>query len=321
MVVNPPCRIMFRLPPLRSIQVFDACARHRCFSLAAQELAITQGAVSKQIKLLESFYAEPLFLRQGAQVALTAKGHWLASEVLPIFDKLYALGQFGTSKDKIRIASYPSFSTRYLLYQVDQFNRLYPDIDVEIVLSVSHPELCDEVADLFITVEPGSDGYHSQLLFEEQLIAVASAKILPQQRPLTVAELNRYTLLVASDYMGSDWQRWFAHNGVTPSKYQQTRTFNHVLLTTEAAERNYGIALSCHMSVSQDLLDGRLIDVGLPSCPSGLSYYLCCKSRRRYEPSIKLFADWFSRVVANQLRRHPHNATTPQQRGVELTNL
>lgn len=281
-----------RLPPLRALQIFDATARHLCFSEAGDELSVTQGAVSKQIKLLESFYGEPLFYRKGTEVELTGKGRWLASKLLPIFDLLYGLNHFqAQAYARVRVAASPSFSLRYLTHQVERFNCLYPDIDIEIVLSTHH-ELCDDVADIFITTQADSPACYSELLFSESLVPVASSTILKDRQQVTVSELTGYTLLVNSEHRGSDWEKWFTHNQFKPATYQMMRKFSDTLLSTDAAERGGGIALVCEASLSQEQESGRLRRIGLPSVPSGRDYYVSCKSRRRHEPNIKLFCDW-----------------------------
>ena len=291
---------MHRLPPLRAIQVFDSVARNQSFSIAASQLAITQGAVSKQVKLLEEFYAEKLFIRCGTNIELTKKGTWLAYQLTPIFDQLNGICNFNSiSRGKIRIATYPSLSLGYLTYEIEQFNSAHPNIDVEIILAINHPTMCDEIADLFITTEESIDGYHYQQLFQERLIPVISPKIINDTTIIKIKDLTGYTLLVTNGKENSDWQLWFNHHNLKPAIYQKMNMFSDALLSTRAAELGNGIALSCEVTAHRDIIDGRLCKVGLPSAPTGRRYFLCCKNRRRYEPNIKLLSDWINKKFIN----------------------
>ncbi|MGS0681747.1 LysR substrate-binding domain-containing protein [Shewanella sp. 125m-7] len=287
---------MRKLPPLRALQVFEAAARQSHFSRAATELCITQSAVSHQVKLLEEYYGERLFKREGRQLRLTSKGELLYKELERIFNELSDLSMqiSGDSNDQLRLAVYSSFAIKWLIPRLSGFRRQHPQIKIRLDMIADDPELSDSVADMFITGQSGQLGYHHHLLHKERLIPVISPSLLDPDS-IALDELAKQPLLTVDEGpLGLDWDRWFVANNLTLPPEQQQHIFSHVLMAIEAAIAGQGIALASDFMVQADIEKGLLVELELPDILTGFEFYFSCKQRRLKEPAIAAFATWLN---------------------------
>lgn len=291
---------MRKLPPLRALQVFEAAARQQHFSRAADELCITQSAVSHQIRLLEDHLNEPLFHRRGRQLKLTAKGELLFGELERIFNDLSDLTQqiSGNTNQEVRLAVYSSFAVKWLIPRLNDFRRQYPHVKIRLEMMTEDPKLSDTVADMFITANVEQRGYWQQRLHTERLIAVCSPELVVQQPAINLTNFHQFALLTVDEgILGLDWSRWFHHNHIERHLGQQQHIFSHVLLAIEAAIAGQGIALASDFMVARDIAAGNLLALELPDLLTGFEFTFCCKQRRLKEPSIASFAKWLSTQV------------------------
>jgi DNA-binding transcriptional LysR family regulator len=143
-----------KLPPLKALPVFEAAARLNSFSAAAEELSITQSAVSHQIKQLETYLGERLFWRSGRKVTLTDEGRQyldaIGSALLQIERASEQL--LGHEESRLRLSVFSSFAVRWLAPRLPDLQRLHPQIDLALEMSSENPVLSDRVADCFITI-------------------------------------------------------------------------------------------------------------------------------------------------------------------------
>ena len=287
---------MRKLPPLRALQVFEAAARQSHFSKAADELCITQSAVSHQVRQLEEHFGERLFKREGRQLRLTNKGLHLYESLERIFNELSDLSMqiSGDSNDQLRLAVYSSFAIKWLIPRLSDFRRLHPEIKIRLDMITDDPELSDSVADMFITGQSGQPGYYHQSLHKERLVPVISPGLLSSDDP--IHELDSHPLLTVDEGpLGLDWDRWFIANDKLLPPEQQQHIFSHVLLAIEAAIAGQGIALASDFMVQTDIEKGVLVELALPDILTGFEFYFSCKQRRLKEPAIKAFVAWLSR--------------------------
>ncbi|GIU15386.1 LysR family transcriptional regulator [Shewanella sp. c952] len=287
---------MRKLPPLRALQVFEAAARQSHFSKAANELCITQSAVSHQVRLLEEHFGERLFKREGRQLRLTTKGQHLYESLERIFNDLSDLSKqiSGDSNDQLRLAVYSSFAIKWLIPRLNEFRRQHPEIKVRLDMITDDPELSDNVADMFITGQSGQPGYYHQSLHKERLVPVISPSLLSSDDP--IYELSSHPLLTVDEGpLGLDWDRWFIANDMILPPEQQQHIFSHVLLAIEASIAGQGIALASDFMVQADIEKGVLVELALPDILTGFEFYFSCKLRRLKEPAIKAFADWLTK--------------------------
>ncbi|QFU24768.1 LysR family transcriptional regulator [Shewanella eurypsychrophilus] len=286
---------MRKIPPLRALQVFEAAARQEHFSRAAEELCITQSAVSHQVKVLEEHFSEQLFRREGRQLKLTSKGKLLYQELTQIFDSLSSLNQqvSGGESQELRLAVYSSFAVKWLIPRLSHFRRQYPDIKIRLNMITDDPELSDSVADMFISGQNGHPGFWHKLLHQERLIPVCAPELFDIGETIEVTSLFKQPLLTVDEGpLGLDWPRWSQANQVIFPPSQQEHIFSHVLLAIEAAIAGQGVALASDFMVMNDIADKRLIALNLPDIYTGFEFNFSCKKSRVKEPAIAAFITW-----------------------------
>ncbi|MDX1635583.1 MAG: LysR substrate-binding domain-containing protein [Marinobacter sp.] len=317
-----------KLPPLNALPVFEAVARLNSFSRAADELNVSQSAVSHQIKTLETFLGEKLFLRTGRSLALTEEGRiYLEAVASALLQIERVTGQLlGQAQARLRLSVYSSFAVRWLVPRLPELQRLHPQLELALEMTSESPVLSDRVADCFITIDPRSSAFSYDLLYREQLFPVCSRPYwqglcrelgLPQvlaageQPGLTPAQVARYPLLSTHSIYnrdGGDWDAWFRAVGETLPAGSRVQHFSHMLLALEAARFHQGIALTndymlANRSDSDDF-------VRLPCHPvvTGDSFYFAFKTSRRREPGLRLLRRWLiDEAIATGLRGREPN--------------
>lgn len=285
---------MRKLPPLRALQVFEAAARQQHFSKAADELCITQSAVSHQVRVLEEHFGEQLFNRQGRKLQLTAKGQSLFSELERIFNELsdLSLKISDTPNQQLSLAVYSSFAVKWLIPRLADFRRLHPGVNIRLEMITQDPDLSSNSADMFIAGRINQRGYWQQLLHKERLIPVCSPTFYPQWRDITLQNLAQQALLIVDEGpLGLDWHKWSEQQQQILSNQQQ-HTFSHIVMAIEAAITGQGIALAPDFMVAGDISTGRLVALNLPDAHTGFEFNFFCKQRRLSEPAIAAFSSW-----------------------------
>jgi LysR family glycine cleavage system transcriptional activator len=299
----PPSPQRRRLPPLNAIRAFEAAARHASFKDAADELGVTHGAVSRQIRLLEDWLGPPaLFRRMNRRVVLTHAGTALLAEAAPALDRLAgAVRQHnGRHADgpstTLRVNALATFSLRWLLPRLASFRQAHPDI--EVLLTTSNDPL-DALAEPFdVVIRGGPDTFHdftSRKLFGEHRLPVCSPALL-RRLPLTrIADLERHTLLHVTT-MPRLWQDWLTTAGSPGLMPAATLTLDHFYLAVQAAIDGLGVAMGPSALVADDLTTNRLVapfpQVSLPA----RDYYAYLPRNRGINPATTAFCDWAERT-------------------------
>ncbi len=232
-----------RLPPLNAVKAFEAAARHLSFTRAAEELFVTQAAVSHQIKALEDFLGLKLFRRKNRSLLLTEEGQSYFLDIKDIFtqlsdatDRLLARSAVGS----LTVSMSPSFAIQWLVPRLAKFSEKNPDIDVRIkAVDAEFSALSDDV-DVAIYYGQGNwPGLRADKLRNEVLIPVCSPMLLNGPKPLEKpADLKYHTLL--HDMSRHDWQAWFRQCGVTDVNVNQGPIFSHSSLVLQAAAHGQG---------------------------------------------------------------------------------
>lgn len=199
-----------RLPPLNALRVFDAAARHLSFTKAAEELFVTQAAVSHQIKSLEDFLGLKLFRRRNRSLLLTEEGQSYYLDIKEIFTSLNDATrklQARSAKGALTVSLLPSFAIQWLVPRLSSFNSAYPGIDVRIqAVDRDEEKLADDV-DVAIFMAGQLAGLRVEKLYAEYLLPVCSPLLLTGNHPLkTPADLQHHTLL--HDASRRDWQSY-----------------------------------------------------------------------------------------------------------------
>ena len=250
-----------RIPSNSALQAFEAAARHGSFARAAEELALTEGAVSRQIGRLEAFLGVALFERVGNRVRLAPSGTRYAAQVREILDRLerdslYLMGQpiEGASID---IAAIPTFATRWLIPRLKRFQDEHPNITVHIAERMEPFILAGSGFDAAIHFEhPAWAGMHVHRLLEEVLVPVCSPALLSGANAnISLDELPRLHRRQNPDA----WQLYAQEVGIVLSNSAVGARYDLHSMLIEAALAGLGVALVPRLYIGAELEQGRLV--------------------------------------------------------------
>ncbi|BCL77317.1 DNA-binding transcriptional activator GcvA [Jeongeupia sp. HS-3] len=281
-----------KLPSLPALRAFEAAARHGHFGRAADELFVTHGAVSHQIRALEETLGFALFARDGRGVKLTAEGRRLAAtlnaSLCQIGDTIAAIAQ-EHGRPRVVLTCLPSFAAKWLTTRLGRFIDQHPDIEIWIRSTQVREDLVAEGIDLGLRVGPGGwPGVHCEPLMRDAFVVVASPQ-LPGGLPQQPADLARWPLLRSSI---EPWRHWFAKAGLDWPEPQNGLVFTDSGLLIQAVLDCQGIALAREVLVHDDLAAGRLVQVFPTTLPMPGAYWLITPSPPPYRPAVATFVDW-----------------------------
>lgn len=299
----------YRLPPLHLFHTFEAVARHRSFTLAADELCLTQSAVSRQIKALEDALGLRLFHRLHRAIDVTAEGQRLFDSVTRGLDDvsacLAALGA-NTTAPQITVSASVAFAWFWLMPRLERFGALQPDVDLR-VLATDQPVLpgTGEV-DVAVLFGAGQwEGLQARLLFGERVYPVCSPAYLRAHPALHRPEdLMDQTLLHLEygkpSFGGVDWRTWLVRQGVNGQPVRRGLRFNSYPMVLQAAEAGHGVALGWSYVTDPLLAEGRLVCPVDRTLETRDGYYLCTSNSAGKSQGISAFIDWIGAEAASQ---------------------
>ncbi len=295
---------MAHLPSLSALRAFEAAARHLSFTRAAEELHVTQAAISHQVKALEDELGCTLFLRLSRRVALTEEGRLLAAAATEAFTRiesgLEAVGRAGQS-GVVNVSVSPSFAVKWLVPRLDKFRGEHPDIDVRISANDRMVDPVREKVDLCIRY--GSGRYpklDTTRLLTDLVFPVCSPQLLATGPKLETAEdLAQHVLLqdemMKHDPLRPDWAKWFAAAGVSGVDASRGYSFSHASMMLDAAAAGQGVALGRSTLVADDVSSGRLVRPFDTSFTCGFGYYIAVPKGVPLGPRIQAFREWLLR--------------------------
>ena len=279
---------MKRLPPLPALYTFLITAQCCNFTRAAEQLHITQGAVSRQIAGLEGHLGYELFIRQARGLDLTAEGREWLPRVRQIFGLIdEAVEQIGEKRETLRLKA-PTCVMRWLLPRLLQWQKERPDVPVELTTTVKHGvDFHREQFDAAVMYgAPPEASLVSQRLFEERLTPVCSKPLLEGPVPLhTPKDLEQHMLLHPTRDE-RDWKAWLASADVRLSNVSKGQHFETLDLAMSMASQGTGVAIGDWSLIGDDLSAGRLVMPFDLIVKTGLAYYLV--SPEKPGPSAKL---------------------------------
>ena len=292
-----------RLPPLNSLKAFEAAARHLSFTRAADELFVTQAAVSHQIKALEDFLSMKLFLRKNRSLFLTEEGQGYYLDLKDIFqslqestERLLARG----AKGAITVALPPSFAIQWLVPRISQFSQLNPDIDVRIkAVDFDEGFLTDDV-DVAIYYGKGKwSGLVADKLHTEYLTPVCSPLLFQSGKPLNTLDDLRHHLLL-HDSSRDAWKTWIRHFNVNGVNVNHGAIFSHSMLVLQAAALGQGIALGHSVLARPEIDAGRLVCPFEEKLVTKNAYYFVCHQSQTELGKIAAFRSWLLSQVHDE---------------------
>jgi LysR family transcriptional regulator, glycine cleavage system transcriptional activator len=296
---------MSKLPPMSAIRVFEAAARHQSFTRAAEELGMTQAAVSYQIRMLEDRVGTPLFTRLPRQVVLTAKGRQLAPAVTEAFEALRDAfsGLEETVQSVLSITTLTTFASAWLVPRLGRFQQLHPDIAVQIDVSTQIVDLTQSDFDIAVRSGTGEwPGLEAQFLFPSHFTPVGSPDLLRSADLREPADLLKLPILTPSDPW---WRDWFAAAGL-PDVDLSNRPDNSLgaqQFEGMAAMAGQGLAMINPYFFPADLAAGRLVQPFDLVVQADRSYWIAYPKARRRSAKIQAFRDWALSEVASDMER------------------
>jgi LysR family glycine cleavage system transcriptional activator len=296
---------------LRGLQYFEAVARHRSLRRAAQDLGVTESAVSHQMRRFSDTIGQQLLIKSGRGIALTATGEALAAKLAEAFAGLEKLVSdlAGSGQHALQLAVCSSFGPGWLIGRLDDFYEAHPLIDLQLRLYAQDPVLTNEVADAFVTAYPVRPEHEAVKLKDEYLVAVRAPSLVG-------TETQRFALITTETDKGRVGQDWIAYcklAGLGLAGLQQGtwRQCSHYLLALEMAKNGQGIALVPDFLAEHDLRAGSLSVFSDLRLPSRRTYHLCFRKSRAHEPQIQALARWFRSRIAEDKPRPIPPGTTP----------
>ena len=291
----------YDLPPLDQLEAFEASARHLSFTKAADELALTQSAVSRQIAALEAHYGLPLFRRLHRALRLTDDGQTLRQAVGEVLGRLHEVG--GELKRERRaktvvVTTTPGFAGLWLIPRLAGFTATRPEVDVRISAGYALINLNRDGFDLAVryqaedAIEPGA-----RLLFGDSVLPVCSPKLLRDPaRPLKLPEdLRHHVLMYLDSGPGADmqdWPMWLRAMKLEALKPASVMHFSQFDQLINAAVAGQGVALGRMPLLKQLLRERKLVAPFTKTVASPRSYYLVRSAGAARKPEVQDFATW-----------------------------
>lgn len=290
-----------RLPPLTAIRAFEAAARHRSMSRAAEELSVTAGAISRHVRALEDHFGKPLFLRRASGLDLTSAGETLCTTVGEALDRI-AEATSGVPLRRHRrlsIGVYGYFASRFLLPRLPSLGIAHPTLEIDLHTSLNPLDLMPSRYDAVIAVSDGTPpkGMVTHRLLPISTVPVCSPEMFRKGKPdFTTASL------LHTRPRPDDWRRWldFAGMGSIPS--QGGSSFESIALSIEAAAAGLGYAIAIRSLIVQDIARGTVVLAHSKIRPTRRHFVLQYEVRFAEEPSLATFARWLEVETASDER-------------------
>ncbi|NIA70289.1 transcriptional regulator GcvA [Pelagibius litoralis] len=283
-----------RLPPLSALRAFEAAARLSSFTKAADELSVTQGAISRQVRSLEDHFDTELFRRGHRSVELTPAGNRLLPALSDAFDRIMlAAERVRERPGEIKIKSKPTIAVRWLIPQILRFQNARPDIQVRLTTAWWPVDFSKEDFDAGIVFAQTRDERpNADLLLVERMTPVCAPALLEGSPPLARPEDLVYHRLLHSMPSHLDWKVWLASNDVAGVDPDGGEDFDFLDGTLQAAIQGYGVAMGDVLLVDDDLRAGRLVTpFDTPPTEVG-AYFLVYPETQNADPAFQAFRSW-----------------------------
>jgi len=299
-----------RLPSLNALRAFEAAARHRSLTNAAQELNVTPAAISHQVKALEADLGIGLLRRIKGEFQLSETARAALPGLRAGFDQIAEAARRlrGDHADRfLTISVGATFATTWLVRRIGQFTESFPDIDVRLQTTDRLADFARDGVDVGIRFGRGiHPGCESIRLFDEEIFPVCSPGFLDRGSPLaTPADLAGRTLLHVDWTPGGgsetlDWEMWLRAAGARGVDHTRGLRFSHSSVALQMAVDGQGVALGSDSLAGDDLDAGRLIRLFDVALPVNFAYYLTYPEETADSPKIVAFRDWIlSQTIAD----------------------
>jgi LysR family glycine cleavage system transcriptional activator len=294
-----------RLPPLNGLKAFEAAARSESFTRAAEELCVTQGAVSHQVKALEATLGVKLFNRERQRLLITEAGREYLEVVRDALDRIAVGTERLVQRQNsgvLTVSTSPDFAAKWLVNRLGRFSEAYPGIDLRVSATMHHVDFAREEVDLAVRHGDGSwAGFEVNRLCTEQLFAVCSPKFLSGRNRITKPQdILNFPLLHLDDRTA--WSKWFDAAGVADADVSHGPVFNRASMLIDAAVNGQGVALARTALAAWDLINKRLVRPVEVSLRLSKTYWIVCPKATATLPKITTFRAWLLAEAADDAR-------------------
>jgi LysR family transcriptional regulator, glycine cleavage system transcriptional activator len=285
----------FRLPPLSTLRVFEAAARHSSFRKAADELNLTASAVSHGVQTLENWLGVELFSRESRGLRLTDAGKAyapLVNQALSVLAKATDQLPGRKATGTLSISSAPTFASKILLPRLVEFTAQFPDIRVTIDTSSRLVDLALDDVDIAIRFASAENPAANWTLLAAEMLVPVCSPGLKQQFEGDSSVLS-HAPLIHLTVVSTDWNHWFEANGMeAPSSIHGGLRLDTMQMAIDAAVRGFGVVLGRSPLIDDDVRSGRLVPLAKQAIPSGSSYWLVTAQTDFQKPEVKAFRRW-----------------------------
>ncbi|WEJ21557.1 LysR family transcriptional regulator [Pseudomonas sp. SD17-1] len=284
------------VPSMAALQCFEAAARHLSFTRAAQELHLTQSAVSKQVAQLEDMLRHHLFLRIRRRLQLTPAGALYLAEVNKILTQVdmssrYILS-YGQQTEVLKVATQPSFGVRWLIPHLKGFGKRYPNIHLDICNEMEPFALLQNTADVVFFYGQGTwPGATCIELFGDEVVPVCAPELL-QGHTLTEAGELAERVLLQSTSRPEAWHEWFLEQGLHSANSYHGPRFDTFYMCVGAALSGCGVALVPRYLVEQELAEDKLVIPWPYAMRSSGAYFVAFAEHAAEVPKVRSLVEW-----------------------------
>src|SRR5882757_2323168 len=291
------------LPPLSTLRAFEAAVRLGSFKAAAEDLGLTQSAISHQVNALEAHFQTKFFVRQGNKLVLTKDGALYGTSILKAFSEMSRAGEILSSKERkeiVRVSASPSFAAFAALPRIEKFKSINAALDLRLEARNTNVDFDTESSDAAIQVgSPPFPGLHSHRLFRSKLAPLAHPALYEKFAPVTTAkDLARMPLIELNNIPGL-WERWFAKADRKVRVGELRLSSDSLLAAIQMAESGVGVLLAPFPLTASVVASGRLKALFRPSLPiEKPDFYLVYRKADATAVKIKAVRKWLKEVIA-----------------------
>jgi LysR family transcriptional regulator, glycine cleavage system transcriptional activator len=283
-----------RLPSLNGVKAFEAAARHESFTRAAEELCVTQGAVSHQVKALEAELGVKLFKRERQRLIITEAGRRYLEVVREALDRIAAGTERLQQRERagvLTISTSPNFAGKWLVHRLGRFAELHPNIELRVSAKPHHVDFAREDIDLAVRHSEGpTSGLDCTRLCTEEQFPVCSPTLMGRRSLKVPADLSRHTLLHVDDH--TDWTRWLDRLSIKSVDPTKGPVMNQASMAIDAAIEGQGVAMARTALAAWDLIGHRLVRPFELRLPAPFAYWIVCPKATAQLPKIVAIRKW-----------------------------
>lgn len=282
-----------KLPSLIALECFEAVMTHGHVTRAAETLNLTQSAVSRQIKSLETFVRQPLFARERKRLVPTEAAKQFAKQLTPLLTELeketLRLITWSAYDRVLTLGLLPTFGSRWLIPRLSRFTGEHPEIQINIVTGLTHEDFVEAGTDVAIQYGNGNwPGFITHKLVEETVVAAIAPAAAPDDHQPSVSEFDQLHMRTRPDA----WRQWAEVTGTEISTMQTGTRFENFTMMIEATRAGLGAAILPEMYIREDIENGQLVSPFGAPVQSPDAYHFVYAERHAGTEKIEVFKNW-----------------------------